>query len=340
MNILIDLSHPAHVHFFKHAARIWQERGHRIQFAARNKDVTFQLLDAYGYPYQGLSAIRKGISGLGFELLEHEWRLARLAVKFKADVMLNIGGTFIVHAGKLLGIPAVVFTDTEHAKLSNAITFPFADWICTPSCYTSNLGKKQVRYNGSHELAYLHPNYFTPDSRILNEIGIEREEKFFLVRFVTWGASHDIGQGGFSDEDKRELIFKLSRLGKVFITSEGQIPDEFESHKLPINPVKIHDLLSYCNLYIGEGATMAAEAAILGTPSIYVNTLTAGTIEELVNKYRLLHRFTEGSAAIEKAVEMANGDYHKSVHCERKRVYLNEKIDVTAWVVEFIEKIP
>jgi len=72
MRILIDISHPAHVHFFKHASRIWQEHGHAVKFVARNKEITFQLLEDYQIPYRGLSTIRKGLAGLGVELIEHQ----------------------------------------------------------------------------------------------------------------------------------------------------------------------------------------------------------------------------------------------------------------------------
>ncbi len=35
-------------------------------------------------------------------------------------------------------------------------------------------------------------------------------------------------------------------------------------------------LLAYATLFIGEGATMASECAVLGTPAIYVNSLQLG----------------------------------------------------------------
>ena len=53
-----------------------------------------------------------------------------------------------------------------------------------------------------------------------------------------------------------------------------------KQYQLSINPIEIHDVLSFADLFIGEGATMASESAIMGTPSIYVNSLTAGTTLE------------------------------------------------------------
>jgi predicted glycosyltransferase len=337
MNILVDISHPAHIHFFKHAIRLWQAHDHQIKIVARDKDITLRLLDDYKYSYQSLSKARKGLLGLSIELIEHEFKIIQIAGKFRPDVMLNIGGTFIVHAGKLLGIKTVVFTDTEHAKLSNNITFPFATYICTPSCYIGNLGKKQVRYNGYHELAYLHPNRFSPNPAILDEIGVKHHEAFFLVRFINWNAAHDVGLSGFSIDAKRELVEKLNKLGRIFITSEVLLPDYFEPYRFTVSPTKIHDLLYYSSLYIGEGATMASEAAILGVPSIYVNPLSSGNLEEEEMKYEILRSVQDEKKAIQLAVKFASDPLSRSEQRQKSGRLLADKIDVTAWMVDFVE---
>lgn len=339
MKILVDFSHPAHVHFFRHAARIWQDHGHVVKFVARNKEITFQLLDEYHIPYQGLSTMRRGMVGLGVELVEHQYRLTKIARSFKPGIMLNIGGTFIVHAGKLLGIKTCVFTDTEHAKLSNAITFPFATWICTPESYNDDLGKKQVRYKGYQELAYLHPNQFKAKPAVLKDVGLEPGQKFFIVRFVSWGASHDIGQQGLSDQQKVDLVKGLADLGKVIITSESSLPNELELYKMRVSPSKIHDLLNYASLYVGEGATMATEAAILGTPSVYINPLGSGNLTDLTDKYHLMYHFKDGLPGLIKALELARNENARYIHQQEHQRMLQDNIDVTAWMVDFVEKV-
>ena len=100
----------------------------------------------------------------------------------------------------LARVPSLVFDDTEHAKIEHALLDPFASTICTPSCYRGNLGSKQVRYDGNHALAYLHPNYFTPDPAVLAEMGLKPDDPYIIVRFVSWDASHDVGQQGISDK--------------------------------------------------------------------------------------------------------------------------------------------
>jgi uncharacterized protein len=339
MNILIDITHPAHVHFFKHAYEIWLKKGHQVLITAREKDVTLKLLQDYGYSHRMISEMGKGFLGLGLELVQHEAKLARIAKKFRADVMLEIGGTFIVHAGKLLGITTCVFTDTEHAKVSNAITFPFASYIITPECYKDELGEKQVRYKGYQELAYMHPKYFRPAPHVLEEFNLQEGQPFFVVRFVSWGASHDVGQKGLTLEDKVQVVKRLSEFGRVIITSEGQLPEIFMPYQMQASPTKIHDLLYYAGLYIGEGATMASEAAILGTPSIYTSTLTLGYLEELAEKYQLIHNYIDGQAALEKAIEIVSNPSIKKAYKTRAAQMIEEKTDVTQWMVDFVESL-
>ena len=51
---------------------------------------------------------------------------------------------------------------------------------------------------------------------------------------------------------------------------------------------------------------MASEAAVLGTPSIFVSSLAGkiGNFIELEKTYDLLYSFTDTDAALEKAIEI------------------------------------
>lgn len=339
MRLLIDLTHPAHVHFFKNAAKIWREHGNQVAFASRKKEITLDLLKAYEIQNRCLSNIRKGLLGLGIELIEHEFGLVKFAKEFRPDLILNIGGTFIVHAGKMLGIKTCVFTDTEHAKLSNSLTFPFATWICTPKAFNEDLGPKQIRYDGYQEMAYLHPEYFRPDPNILDEIKLSSNDPYFVLRFVSWGASHDVGKKGLSDSEKIMLVKQLEPLGRVIITSETPLSAELDSYRMSISPIHIHDLLYYASLYVGEGATMAAEAAILGTPSIYINPLSAGTLDELENEYHLIYQNLCLDKIINKAKKMLRNVKAKNHYKIDHQRMLTNKVDVTQWLVDFVENI-
>ena len=158
-----------------------QSVGYNVVIISRDKDITTKLLDLYSLPHIKLTSAKSRISGILSELIIYQAKAHKILSEYKIDLALSIGGTFIAQACYLLKIPLIVFTDTEF-NFSNKFSFPFAKIIATPTCYRGNLGSRQLRYNGYHELAYLHPNYFRADKTVLEEIGIKESEKFFVVR--------------------------------------------------------------------------------------------------------------------------------------------------------------
>ena len=46
MRIVVDINHPAHVHYFKHFIREMKKRGHDILITASRKEITFRLLES------------------------------------------------------------------------------------------------------------------------------------------------------------------------------------------------------------------------------------------------------------------------------------------------------
>ncbi|HOX36241.1 MAG TPA: DUF354 domain-containing protein [Methanoregulaceae archaeon] len=337
MKILIDMGHPAHVHLFKNFIWEMEKHGHEIKVTARDKEVTRQLLDGYGIPYETVGKPSGGIFALGREWIQRTMRIATIGRRHGADIYIGVLNPATAFSAWINRKWSITFSDTEHAELAKKVTFPFTYRILTPSCYTENIGKKQTRYNGYHELAYLHPTRFTPDPAVLSEVGLAEGDRFIVIRFVSWGSSHDVGQHGIAD--KAGLVTALSAYGRVLITSEGALPDELQPYRIRLPPEKVHDLLYYASLYVGEGATMATEAALLGTPSIYISSLARlmGNFIELEKTYGLLSSFSDTTAALGKAEEILTDPHSKENWKLKKERLLNDKIDVTAFMVRSVE---
>lgn len=338
MRVLVGVGHPGHVHFFKNAIWELKRRGHEVLIAARDKDVTLALLNAYGFSYQTLSKQGKGSLGLFCELLEHEFALYQLVKRFEPDMLTEIGGVFAAPIGRILSKPTIIFTDSEPVPVDKVLMYPFASMICTPKCFRKDLGMKHVRYDGYHELAYLHPNYFTPDEEVLHGVGLSSDEKFVILRFVAWKAGHDWRQSGLSLEMKHRVVRELERYGRVFITSEAELAPEFEPYRVTLPPHQIHHLLYYASLFMGDGATMATEAGILGTPSVRSSTLvgTMGNFDELMHKYELVYSIRNPEEALQKAIALVRDEQAKSRWQDRRAGLLQDKIDVTEFVVDVL----
>lgn len=342
MRILVDVSHPAHVHLFRHAISIWKKHGHQVTITARAKDITLNLLDLYNLDYEIVSRPRPGATGMLVGLFEHDFGVYRVARAQKVHVLI---GTSIAaaHAGKLLGKTSLVFNEdnVKSSPFFAILAYPFASYIATPDTLGDKLGRKQLTYPGYHELAYLHPNQFSPDKTILTKAGLSEGEPFSLVRFVSLQAAHDVGQKGIPSEARRQLLETLTSFGKVFITSEGKLAPELERYRLPIEPHSIHDLLAFASIFVGDSQTMAIEAAVLGVPSVRYNSFVGRTpvIEELEHRYQLTFGFRppDASAMLAKVTSLIAED--KAVWNQRRHVLLSEKIDLTSWMVKTVEDI-
>ena len=79
MRVLVEILHPAHVHFFRNAIEIWRERGDEVLVLSREKDVANELLSAYKIPFESISRLGKSKVSLLGEMLTRDVRMFRQA---------------------------------------------------------------------------------------------------------------------------------------------------------------------------------------------------------------------------------------------------------------------
>jgi predicted glycosyltransferase len=337
MKMLIDIGHPAHVHYFKNFIDLMQDKGHQFLITARNKEITFILLKNLNIPFFDRG---KGGSNLLSKLLyipKADLFIFKKALKFKPDVFLSFSSTYAAHASKLYGRPHITLDDTEHAKFELLMYPPFTDTILNPSCFSKNLGGKQILFNSYIELLYLHREYFIPNLNVLRMLGISQYDKFAIVRFVSWNASHDIAEKGLSSAEKITLVEYLASKMRVFVSSEGDMPPSIKKYQFSIPPEYMHDALAFASIYVGEGGTTASEAALLGTPAVYINNLSMGYIED-EKQAGLLFQSTNNEKIIEYIESIFSLD--KEIFKERQSNLLKDKINPTAFLIWFIENYP
>ena len=335
MKIMIDMLHPAHVHFFRNFISEMQKNGHKILVTARKKDVTIELLNAHKIKHTIISEMKRGLFGLFTEWVIRNIKFYRMARKFKPDVLLGIMGATISPMGKILGIPSVVFWDTESTKKINKIVFWMATYVCTPSCFKGEIGAKQIKYPGFHELAYIHPNRFKPNPLVLKKMHMKIGNKFTVIRFVSWEAINDRFPRCINNRVK--FVKELSKYSKIFITSEGNLPKELEEYKIKVSPAEIHNLLYYATLHVGEGATTASEAALLGTPSIYASSIKLGYLLE-EEEYELVYNIAKEEKALKKSIEILKDKNIKKKWVIKRNKLLKDKVDVTKIIIDVANK--
>ena len=344
MRVLIDIGHPAHVHLFKHFAWDMQEKGHHVFFTCRDKEFEIYLLEKYRFAYKSFGKKYTNVVGKLLGLVEFDMREILAGLAFKPDILFSHGSIYAAHAAFFLRKPHISMEDTFNFEQINLYRH-FSRAILTAD-YDNPLSgdKKTIPYAGYHELAYLHPKRFAPDEGVLKELGVRKGEKYVIMRFVSWQASHDQGHTGISLENKVRAVREFQKHARVFISSESILPRDLAQHKIPIKPERIHDAMAFAFLLYGESATMISEGAVLGTPGIYIDNTGRFYTKELENKYGMVFNFSESEHdqmdSIDKGLEILTNVDKQSLWSMRKKNMLRHKIDTSSFMVWFIENYP
>lgn len=343
MKILFDMGHPADVHLFKHLIWNLERDNHAILICVREREhIVGDLLGKYGFQYVPLESNARGLFRKAITMIKNDYKLFKIAKEFDPDLFVSLSSPYAAHISAITGKHSVTFADTDTATLILALTVPFTDTIITPEGFMRDLGKKQIRIKGYKELAYLHPSRFEPDSAVLDLLGVSKDEKYVVLRFSAFDASHDIGVSGFTIDTKRRLVKALEPYARVFISSEVVLPADLERYALKIPSHKMHDVLYYASLLVGDSGTMTAEAAVLGTPAIVFHPLASklNYLVEFEKNYQLIYNITDQSSVIQNAVELIQSQNIKREWDRKRRQLLNDKIDVTSFLTWFIENYP
>lgn len=346
MRLLFDLLHPAHVHLFRRLiARVGDDGGEALVLS-RHKDVTLGLLDGYGIAHRPISRFTPGLVGGGREFLLRTARVWAAARRFRPDALLGTSLS-IGLVGRLIGRPSLVWNedDREVVPLFAKVAYPLASHVVTPQCLAGeDYGARHLTYPGYHELAYLHPSHFVPDPAVPRALGLEPDEPYFLLRLVALKAHHDTSAQGLDPAALRELVELLAAHGRVLITSEAELQPEFQPYRFPLSPDKIHDVLAFADLYVGDSQTMTAEAAVLGVPSLRCNTFVGAIsyLEELEHVHGLTRGFQPDAFGDLLAVVREWLPRLAEVggeHAARRARMLERSVDVADWQWKTVREI-
>jgi len=347
MRVIIGLGHPAHYHLFKNFIHHCKNQSIEHQVIILNKDVLENLLIEDGISYIKLLDKKESRS---FFIKYKELRYANRSLKqivneFRPDLLIGSINQ-IAHIGWQKKIPSIFFAEDDFnaTYIQALLIFPFIKTILTPESVDVGPFKyKQTKHNSFHELAYLHPNHFQPEKSKIRNI-LNNKHPYFILRFSSLQAYHDIGESGITREIANKIIHLLKPHGNVYISSEGELEKEFKSYRIPINPGDIHHALFYAQMLIGDSQTMTIEAAVLGTPVIRFSSFVGrlSCIEELENKYHLAYGFNTGQSALllNKIEELLIIKNIKKEWQKRRKTLLQDKIDFSKFMIWFLENYP
>ncbi|MBO7618364.1 MAG: DUF354 domain-containing protein [Bacteroidales bacterium] len=347
MRILVYLGHPAHFHNYKNTIAALKEHGHEVEILIKKKDVLEDLLKNAGIPYHNILEEGRSNSKFGvmMGLLKRAVRMNRFCNKFHPDILTG-SSTENSWIGPLRNIPVINIGEDDAAivPIYARLAYPGASVIlCPDSCSCGKWDYKAVKYHGYQELGYLHPDNFTPDRSLVAKY-IDIDKPYFLMRFSGLKAYHDTGVRGINNEIARNLINLLAHHGNVYITSERPLDGSLERYRIAINPLDIHHVMAFADIYIGDSQTMAVEAGVLGVPFIRFNDFVGqiGVLSELEDGYRLGYgiRPDREDKLYETVQELLDMENRKEIFQARRRIMLSECINFADFLTNYIETYP
>ena len=349
MRFLFFFVHPAKFHVFKKTINTLNANGHKVDILITSKDVLENLIKKEGWDYTNIFPKGRKIKGWhpllssGFNFFRTIYKLYKYCRGKKYDLFIT--DDLLVYLSKWFKTPSLILTDDDItiSKLSTLILSK-ATYILAPEI--TNLGKyskKKISFNGYKELAYLHPDEFTPNINVVKKFNTNLEP-YFLIRLVYLRAYHDLGINGLSNENLFKLVNFLIEHGRVYISSERKLPINLKKFELKILPEEILHVIYFSTLFIGDSQTMTSEAAVLGTPAFRCNDFAGkiGVMDEKEEKYGLSFNYSSKDfdkmyVAIEKILSKRN---IKDEFLLKRNKMISEKINLSKLMIWLFQNYP
>ncbi|MEF8873156.1 MAG: hypothetical protein V5A88_00630 [Candidatus Thermoplasmatota archaeon] len=339
MKISPLVSRPHHIHFYQNLIKELKKKGHEILLLHTGNELTRELLEplnirnrSYGRSFD--PEVTKIVSSLYNKI-----SLLRELKSFDPDLLLSVNGLPPSPFNSLLGVPTVVFLDTEPNPHDEYFLFNYASKVITPDCYHASVpGEKHFDYSSYHALAYLHPNWFTPDTRVLDELDLEPRDYVIASFGKHIEKKIDLKRHPLRRRQIIDLVRNLEDHCRVFVDERSYVPSPLKDHCPSIHPTKYLDLLANAEVVIGDNPVVSAEAGALGTPWIYISNYTTFTLEDQELHYEVGSQVPTVEEGEELAEMILTGELELDYDKPRKKI-LKDKTDLTKWMVALVRSL-
>ena len=348
MKVLFIVYHPVDPYIaFETARTIEAEGGEALFVIVEKEGIIKKIVDANGFKNKVIGSSKKSFIGKIVNTLTIVLQIKKIVKTFKPAIVFSPAGPYTSMGLKWNKTPLICWEDTETATFNYKYSHKRIDsLLLIDSFYIDLPSESVIKFKGYKELAYLHPNVFTPDESILDKFKVSTKDKIVLIRFSALNAMHDIGlksEALTNDDRLLQFIEKIVKEynAKVFISvTERDLDERFEKYKLQIEPSKYTHFLAQCTLYIGEGTTTASEAGVLGVPWVNIQKTERGYLIDQEKNYGLGFRTDNMEFAFKKAEEFLKNDNIKSEWKLKREKLLADKIDVSAFITWFVKNYP
>lgn len=330
MKFFFDLNHPADFHFFKNLFSYLGEQGYSYRVMARDKECLHELLNS-----EGISFISRG-KGSHFLLGKYFYAAYILflsfilLVIFRPGLTLSLSSPYLIIVSRFLRIPTLTYDDTDfNPRLLPHISK--ADYIFSPANYPHTFHENHFHIQTYKELAYLTPS----------EPAGEGTGDLVFFRLTRSDSVHHTSDTKMDIPMVLKEIKQVSRSHTSYLSSETEISEDMSGRVLFPDKVNIHKELKKCSVFWGNSATMAAEAVILGIPSIFIGNEKFAYLKEMEDS-GILYCFgpDEIEASFHKLIGLLQDPASGKRLVEMRTQLLKDKINFTGLIIWFIENLP
>ena len=272
-------------------ARRLLEEGFKVLLTVRNYDYSIGVARSWGI--EPLVVGEYGGANLSGKLesdAERVARLARLVSKRKVCVAIMYPSPSGARVAYGLSIPLVILSDSPHSVYVHRLTLPLADYLVHSIFIPSKLFKrylldtytKHLTFRGFDEIEYLGP--YQPSKELVESLGLE-PYNYIVVRPPEYKAAY---YKGFRRPDVERVVSKLVEEGYTVVylpryPEQKKLVEGVRNVVVPDEALPGVDLVAFAKAVITGGASMAREAALLGTPAatLYYQKLA---VDEAVKK--------------------------------------------------------
>jgi len=328
--IIFDLNHPADFHFFKRLMGDLEDRGYKIRVIARDKDCLHTLLRHHGIKFISRGKGRHSITGKYLYAVFNVALLARQLIRFRPALSVSLSSPYLILASRIFSIKTLTYIDTDF----NPRIFPFirrAHYVFTPAGFQHTFHHNHFRLNTMKEMAYL-----AWDKAVHEKPGVG-----CFFRITRTDSVHHSPESGLDLTRIVELINNICQKYPCILSSEVPSLPGLSGQIEKANITEVHAQLQSCRVFWGNSATMAAEAALLGVPAIFVGAEKFSYLIEL-EEYGLLHCFhpSEVDSSVEKLKALLIQQPDRGEYIRALSRFCGGKIDITSFLLWFIENLP
>jgi uncharacterized protein len=334
MRILIDISHPAHLNFFKYSAISLKNRGHNVIISVLERG---RLKEIAVKEYNGFTVIKSGI------YRNNKWSILIQAnifrffkqiynvYKYKIDYGLSVGSFTMGAALKIKRKPNIQFDDDPERKANVLLEILTATKVFFPPIvdHAHNI----YTYNALKEWSYLSPKYFNPNKDVLAQFNLEPKEYIFIREVSTKSLNYK----GQKSSVIASFAQQLSQY-KVLLSLENKdyfkmYPEDWIILKEPVED--IHSLIYYSKCTISSGDSMARESAMLGVPGIYCGIRMMKANEILIRKGMLFKVDPQDVPMMVQNIFSGTLKYEEQTYFRES--LLNEWDDVSEFIINIFK---